>query len=302
MQRVARNRLVVTAFAWLALTATAHAQFGSYSHPYAQPQLVGISAATTDDDIDTVPHVALAPHSRQTFNAAVAALDTIVRGAFIEAPLKAAIANLEGQTGVRMPIDVKSLSDGGLDLDLLVTCNTKAASLRVILAELLGPHDLAWAPQPTGITITTKDGVSTNPQYRMVVIYPVYDLVAYTYGRHVVCDFDSLIDAITTVVHMESWREGGTGEGVIVPFDKSASLMIAQEWMIHEEIAALLTGLRKVKAQQRIAPIAIPESGTGEPDDRNRYIFQLPVRRRQRIRWSAAPSVEPSSIPAGGVF
>ena len=37
-------------------------------------------------------------------------------------------------------------------------------------------------------------------------------------GGAAMADFDSLIDLITSTVHPESWKEGGTGEGTIAPF------------------------------------------------------------------------------------
>lgn len=37
-------------------------------------------------------------------------------------------------------------------------------------------------------------------------------------GGAAAADFDSLIDLITSTVHPESWKEGGTGEGTIAPF------------------------------------------------------------------------------------
>lgn len=63
-------------------------------------------------------------------------------------------------------------------------------------------------------------------------------------------DFDSLIDLITSTVATETWAENGGGEAEIRPFPTNLSLVISQTQAVHEEIADLLTQLRRLQDLQ----------------------------------------------------
>ncbi len=63
-------------------------------------------------------------------------------------------------------------------------------------------------------------------------------------------DFDSLIDLIVSTVAADSWAENGGGEAEIRPFPTNLSIVVSQTEAVHEEIADLLTQLRKLQDLQ----------------------------------------------------
>lgn len=69
-------------------------------------------------------------------------------------------------------------------------------------------------------------------------------------GGAAAADFDSLIDLITSTVHPESWKEGGTGEGTIAPFPTNLSIVVSQTEEVHQAISDLLDQLRRLQDLQ----------------------------------------------------
>ncbi|HTQ40175.1 MAG TPA: hypothetical protein VMJ32_14205 [Pirellulales bacterium] len=62
-------------------------------------------------------------------------------------------------------------------------------------------------------------------------------------------DFDTLIDLITSTISPQSWSEMG-GPGTIQGYDTNLSLVVSQTQEVHEQIADLLTQLRKLEDLQ----------------------------------------------------
>lgn len=62
-------------------------------------------------------------------------------------------------------------------------------------------------------------------------------------------DFDSLIELITSTVSPSSWDQNG-GAGSIAPFNTNLTLVVSQTQEIHEQIADLLTQLRRLQDLQ----------------------------------------------------
>jgi general secretion pathway protein D len=69
-------------------------------------------------------------------------------------------------------------------------------------------------------------------------------------GGAAAADFDSLIDLITSTVHPETWKEGGTGEGTIAPFPTNLSIVVSQTEEVHQAISDLLDQLRRLQDLQ----------------------------------------------------
>ncbi len=63
-------------------------------------------------------------------------------------------------------------------------------------------------------------------------------------------DFDSLIDLITSTVATDTWAENGGGQAEIRPFPTNLSLVISQTQAVHEQIADLLSQLRRLQDLQ----------------------------------------------------
>ncbi len=68
-------------------------------------------------------------------------------------------------------------------------------------------------------------------------------------GGAAAADFDSLIELITTTVSPESWDEVG-GPGSISGFETNLSLVVSQTQEVHEQLAELLTQLRRLQDLQ----------------------------------------------------
>jgi general secretion pathway protein D len=63
-------------------------------------------------------------------------------------------------------------------------------------------------------------------------------------------DFDSLIDLITSTVAQDTWAENGGGQAEVRPFPTNLSLVISQTQAVHEQIADLLSQLRRLQDLQ----------------------------------------------------
>jgi hypothetical protein len=288
MQPLFRRFVLAACCATLAAATPASAQLGgSYGGwPSYAARLVGTAHPRgVDKEGEERPYLALAPHHKQAFEVGIAALRKPVGGQFFEAKLDAAIKRLESECDCRLELDHKALADGAIGTDTLVTLDFGVAPLRTVLEGFLRPHALTWVPMSSGLLITTQDQAESDPAYRPVVIFPVYDLIVVRDGDRVDFDFDSIIDLITSTVRPETWKEGGTGEGTIAPELVSASLVVTQQWTVHEEIFALLQGIRAVKAQQRVGPLELvrPVSTPAMiENEADRYFYRPQTRRRQR--------------------
>jgi hypothetical protein len=294
MQPLLRRLFLAACCATLVAATPAAAQFGgSYSGSYGYgnspsyaARLVGTADPRgVDKEGEERPYIALAPHHKQAFEVGIATLRKPVGGQFFEARLDVAIKRLESECGCRLELDHKALADAAIGTDTLVTLDFGVESLRTVLDGLLRPHALTWVPMSPGLLITTQEQADTNPAYRPVVLFPTYDLIVVRDGDRLDYDFDSLIDAITSTVRPETWKEGGTGEGTIAPMSNSASILVTQKWVVQEEIGALLQGMRTLKKQQRLGPLEVVRaSSTPIMDDEepDRYFYRPQTRRRQR--------------------
>ncbi len=68
-------------------------------------------------------------------------------------------------------------------------------------------------------------------------------------GGAALADFDTLIELITSTVHMNEWLENG-GIGTIEEFPTTLSLVISQTEEVHQDIADLLDQLRRLQDLQ----------------------------------------------------
>lgn len=286
---------------WLALAATAHGQFGNYGPRYEwAPHRAAVDTRKESSD-RYLPVVSLAAHERPGFERGIAALNRPVRGRFHEANLHDVIRRLEAESGCPIKIDVKALMDAVIDLDTLVTLDLDIQPMRIVLDGVLRPHALAFIPKSPGLLVTTQEQVDTNPDYHPVVLYPVYDLVALRHEGRIEYDFDTLISIITSTIHPDSWKEGGTGEGVIEPSPHFVGITVVQRWEVHEQLSGLLRSMRTLKEKLPFDSSASATSrlNAASPDG-GRYEYRPRSRSRQRAYWEKSP---PRVYPqVGGVF
>jgi len=202
-----------------------------------------------------LPVPALTLHQKETFEAGQQALRKPVTIEFKATALKNALEDLQKAAGCKILLDEKTLSDNGIDLDTPITLALEDVSLRTALEQIAHPLNLTWTFRAPGFVVTTKDNLSTNPEFRIVVLYPVGDLVKTPDPG--VDDYESLIQGIGASVDPDH------GEGTITPVPSANALSIKQTWDVHEQIEAFLTALRQVKKQQSLPPGAHRPMGGG---------------------------------------
>lgn len=217
--------------------------------------LPGVAVVAEESQAAFAPVAALTPYQKETFQAGQQALRKPVTIEFKATSLKNALEDLQKAAGCKIQLDESTLSDNGIAFDTPITLALEGVSLRTALEQITRPLDLAWTFRAPGFVVTTKDNVSSNPEFRVVVLYPVGDLVKTPDPE--VDDYESLIEGITSSVDPDGW------EGTITAVPSANALSVTQTWDIHERIEAFLTALRQVKRQQSLPPGALRPMGGG---------------------------------------
>lgn len=180
--------------------------------------------------------VEISPSAKSTEAAIRKALDEKTVMEFVETPLQDAVEYLQKKHKINIQLDKKALDDAGLGTDTPITRSLKDISLRSALRLMLREFDLTWVIENEVLLLTTIDEAGQN---LVTQVYDVVDLVVTDEG----IDYDSLIETITTVVAPTTWDEVG-GPGSISPLHRT--LVVSQTGEVHEEIAELLTEVRRV--------------------------------------------------------
>jgi hypothetical protein len=171
---------------------------------------------------------------------------------FEEKPLKDVVEKLATTSGIQIQFDEKALSEAAVATDTAITKRLRGISLRSTLRILLRPLQLTYVIR-NGVLLITSQTEAENHQ--IVRIYPVRDLVSPPDVPNAAfdhLDFDPLIDLITAVVAPQTWDTvGGPGAGKILP---PGLLAFSQTIEVHDEIAALLDGLRRARDMQKKTP------------------------------------------------
>jgi hypothetical protein len=234
---------------WALAIAIATGLGGSFAGPTWAEELggeQGAAALTAESPAAVLPVPALTSHQKETFEAGQEALKKSVTIKLENTPLTDALKELQKAAGCKIQLDDKSLSDAGIPLETQITVSLEDVSLRTALEQITRPHDLAWTFRAPGFVVTTSDNLRSNPEFRVVVLYPVGDLVKTPDPGE--DDYDSLIDGLTTSVDPKGWI------GEIKALPSANALSISQTWQIHERVEAFLAALRQVKKQQSLPP------------------------------------------------
>lgn len=170
------------------------------------------------------------------------ALDEAVTFDFDEVPLVQAAAFLADATGLDVYVDETTLADAGLGDDLSITGKAKDIAVRVALDRWLEPLGLALHREEDVLVITTREEAEialTVGIYNVAdVLTPEDDDPEDESSR----DYDALASLMLSIVAPESWDEVG-GAGTLAFF--RGYLFVLQNYETHQEIARLLTALRK---------------------------------------------------------
>ena len=169
------------------------------------------------------------------------ALDSPTAMDFHEQPLSDVVEYLKERHGIRVQLDVKSLTDVGVSGDTPVTKAVKGVSLRSALRLLLRDYGLTYLIKDEVLLITTPEKADEELLTR---IYPVADLVLVPQGgEDAEPDFDTLVDVVTSTIRPTSWEDVG-GPGSVRPFPNKLSIVVSQTQEVHEELEDLLEQLR----------------------------------------------------------
>ncbi len=164
-------------------------------------------------------------------------------------PLQATIEKLRAVSGIDIIVDyTETRAVLGIDPDDPVSIACVDQSLGSALRRSLHPLDLTWIIEDERLVITTREKAERALVYWL---HPVRDLV--TLSRAVDpadYDFNSLEVLIMITVPPESWPDG-SGPGPIghVELAGMAAFLVPQNREVQEEIAALLTALRRAVRQ-----------------------------------------------------
>jgi hypothetical protein len=158
-----------------------------------------------------------------------------------EARLEEVADQLGDRFGIHIRLRKQALEDVGVGESTRVISTFRGITLASALAHLLDPIDATFSVDSDSLVITTKSDAESMQSTR---IYDVSGLLGSYRGLP---DFDSLIDAIVSVIEPDSWDENG-GEGAIEPYqrDDKMLLVIAQTRDQHVKIEGLIEQLRRI--------------------------------------------------------
>lgn len=169
---------------------------------------------------------------------------------FEETPLDEVVEFLRDEYKLPLQFDLIALDELGISPDEKVTCNLRNIQLADAMRLILDPLELTVMPGNGVLLITSQEEALTRT---LVAVYPVGDLL----GEKSM-DYDSLIQAIVSNVATDSWIVNGGSEAMISPFPNRGALVISQTDAVHDDIAGLLTALRKCEAYD--ATVKAPEN------------------------------------------
>jgi len=115
---------------------------------------------------------------------------------------------------------------------------------------MLGQVDLTWVIQDGLLRVTTPDYASN---LEIIRVYPIRDLVNHPTAKGLPSGYAQQLNTlITDQVEPTTWDEG-TGPGQQFFNAASSTFVIRQVPYVHEQIALLLSALRKARDQQHLA-------------------------------------------------
>jgi hypothetical protein len=168
---------------------------------------------------------------------------------FAETPLENVVNSLQDEYGISMQIDEAALEATGLDLSEPISFRVHNVSLRSGLRLMLNQVQLTYIIQNEVLMITTPEEAEAD---LITCVYDVRNLVdkrPAPKGASAWADFDPLVDAITSCIATETWKENGKGEADIRPVDPGF-LVVAQTQAVHDEISDMLTAIREMRYGQ----------------------------------------------------
>lgn len=202
-----------------------------------------------DEGTKQVPDASLADtkisHREEMHAKVEQALQRSVTFEFHETPLHDALAFFKDFTGINVVVDRRAIEEVGVSLNTELSGSMTNVTLKSALRALLGPLDLEAIVKNESLVVTTLQGAL---DHHHMVVYPVADLVILRRNEGGYSVFGvELADTIERTVSPQSWSsESGTGT---IRFDPlTASLVVGQAAMVHDQVRELLEQLRHAKS------------------------------------------------------
>jgi predicted DsbA family dithiol-disulfide isomerase len=189
-------------------------------------------------------------------------------------PLSDVLAEIARSTGLPIQVDKEALSEATIPLDSPVNCELpESVPLRTALSLILGQVGLVWTIDNQSLLVTTPDKAST---LLVVRVYPVQDLVAVSEPMAPrAANYWRTTAVIREAVSPTTWSESGS-RGSINSFAPSGSIIVSQTFAAHEQIALLLSAMRKVRDEQAQPTITVETEAEQAAEDRIDTILQKP--------------------------
>jgi hypothetical protein len=182
---------------------------------------------------------------------------------FSDEPLDNVVNFLQDEYGIPIQIDEPAMEDAGLTRDEPVTVNVRNVTLRSALRLLLKTKQMTYVIRDEVMIITTPEEAESE---LIACVYDVRDLVG---GSRDIREIKALADAIVSCVARDSWTVHKGGEAEIRTL-RPGLLVISQTQAVHEQIAELLSAIRKTLRQ----PIQLPvDEGMGMMGGRGGHGF-----------------------------
>ena len=187
--------------------------------------------------------------------------------------LKDALSQWKKAADINFVVDQGGFDQEALSVNEAVAVDFNDVSAKSALSLLLESVSkrLGWVIEDEAVKVTSKlrahgpPVTKTYPVADLITPLPDFDVPMSLNGNSQLAnntkktqapDFQALIELITETVHPDSWSHVG-GSGRVVFEEKTLSLVIHQHPGVHEEIANLLSQLRRLQELQVIVEMRL---------------------------------------------
>jgi hypothetical protein len=166
---------------------------------------------------------------------------------FTETPLRKILDYIGEKIDIPVEVNDKDIEDLGINVDMPITVDFEAVSLRTVLDLMLREHNLYWTIYREKLLVASEDQIQRNTLE--IRSCDVSDFPAFRDAQgNSVPDYDALIKIITNIVRPTTWNVNG-GPGSVVPSESPGvqALAIKNSWAIQDEIDRMFAALRALR-------------------------------------------------------
>jgi len=168
--------------------------------------------------------------------------------------LQFVLDGIHAKTGIPFVINDEAVKASGDSQEIIVHAALPFhPPLKNVLNYLVRQHDLAWYCKDGTIHITDKD---SDPARKLIWhAYYVHDLARPAGVNEPFCyiadpeDLQGIVGYIQTMVAPDSWNDE-TSVIRMLPYDRSATILVRQTEIVHAQIAKLLVELWRIRYSQ----------------------------------------------------